>query len=164
MGFNYARQFVNEHLEPLEKQAACVIGFEHNENRKTLLGCKMSEFIKRVFSLRIRRRRRYRAKSGAYVILSAHPGKYQIDDIGFGGLSFHYIDNGYRPKRGSFDLRVTAEDQPSTIQLVGRTVHECETGELIFQKEKIKRRSIRFESLSRKQKKDLKAFIKNNRA
>ena len=116
-------------------------------NGPFLIGCVMSEFIKRFFSLKIRRRRRYRVKNGAYVILSAHPGKYQIDDIGFGGLSFHYMDNGFRPKVGEYDLRVISENQPNTIQLIGRTVDDSETGELIFQKEKIKRRSIRFESV-----------------
>ncbi len=121
----------------------------------------MSAMLKRVFSLKIRRRRRYRVRTGAYVIISAGIGKYQIDDISSRGLSFHYIDNGWRTKSGSYDLKVVAENQPFSIHLVGRTVDESETGELIFQKEKIRRRSVRFESMNRKQKKDLRTFIKN---
>ena len=141
------------------------IAWTHTREKRTpFIGFAMSEFIKRFFSLRIRRRRRYRVKKGVYVVLSAQPGKYQIDDIGFGGLSFHYMDNGFRPKRGEYDLSVISENQPSAIHLVGRTVDESEIGELIFHNEKIRRRSIRFESVSRKQKKDLKFFIKNNRA
>lgn len=123
----------------------------------------MNEFVKRVFSLRIRRRRRYRLKGGVYVVLNTSSGKYQIDDIGYGGLSFHYIDNGYRSSGRSFPLRIMAENQTEIVRLKGRTVDENETGELIFHKKKIRRRSIRFESMDRRQKKDLKAFIKNNK-
>ena len=121
----------------------------------------MNEFVKRVFSMKIRRRRRFRLKGGAYVVLNASPGRYQIDDIGYGGLSFHYIDNGYRSSGRSLPLRIMAENQ--TVRLNGRTVDENETGELIFHNEKIRRRSIRFETMDRRQKKDLKAFIKNNK-
>jgi len=121
----------------------------------------MNEFVKRVFSMKIRRRRRYRLKVGACVVLNASPGRYQIDDIGYGGLSFHYIDNGYRSSGRSFPLRIMGDNQ--TVRLNGRTVDENETGELIFHNKKIRRRGIRFETRDRRQKKDLKTFIKNNK-
>jgi hypothetical protein len=124
----------------------------------------MNTFIKRLLFLKIRRRRRYRLKDGAYVVVGAHAGKFEIDEIGSGGLSFHYIDNGFRSKGGEYDLRVVTENQQDTIRLIGRTVNESETGELIFRKAKIKRRSVRFESLDRQQKSDLKLFIKKNKA
>ena len=97
------------------------------------------------------------------MVLNASPGRYQIDDIGYGGLSFHYVDDGYRSSGKPFAIKVMAENQTVPIRLEGRTVDENEIGELIFHKEKIKRRSIRFESMDRKQKKDLRAFIKKNK-
>ena len=124
----------------------------------------MNTLIKRLLFLKVRRRRRYRLKGGAYVVIGGHTGKFEIDEIGVGGLSFHYIDNGFRSKGGEYDLRVVGEKQQQTIRLIGRTVDESETGELIFRNAKIKRRSIRFESLDSRQKIDLKLFIKNNKA
>ena len=124
----------------------------------------MNALIKRLLFLKIRRRRRYRLKGGAYVVVGAHAGKFEIDEIGVGGLSFHYIDNGFRSRGGEYDLRVVGENRQETIRLVGRTVDESETGELIFRNAKIKRRSVRFESLDRRQKSHLKLFIKNNKA
>ena len=122
----------------------------------------MNKYLKRIFSLKLRRRRRYRVKHGAYVMLSNFPGKYQIDDIGFGGLSFHCIDNGQKTQNTHQELKIIADNQPQTVYLVGKVVAESETGELIFEKKKIKRRCIQFDRLSSQNKKALLAFIKNN--
>lgn len=122
----------------------------------------MNKLIKRVFSLKIRRRRRYRLRNGAYVVLSNFPGRYEIEDIGYGGLSFHCIDNGLKTKNGSQNIKIVAENHPHAVHLVGRIVSENETGELIFEKQKIKRRSIRFDQMNNQTKVELEAFIKNN--
>lgn len=122
----------------------------------------MNEYIKRIFSLKIRRRRRYRVKSGAYVILSNSSGKYQIDDIGYGGLSFHCVDNGLKSKESTQQIKIVTENQDQALVLGGRIVAESETGELIFEKKRIKRRSIQFDRMSTQHKKDLENFIRNN--
>lgn len=118
--------------------------------------------IRRFFSLRIRRRRRHRANNGLFVVLESIPGKHQIDDISSGGLSYYYIDNGIRPKTGSYSLKVIANSNPNSLRLVGKTICDRETGELVSQNQKIKRRSIRFERMNNYQKKMLKDIIKNH--
>ena len=122
----------------------------------------MFRYLKRILSLKLRRRRRYRVKDGAYVMLSNLPGKYQIDDIGFGGLSFHCIDNGHKTQSSHQEMKIIADNQPLTVYLVGKVVSESETGELIFEKKKIKRRCIQFDRLNSQNKKALQDFIRNN--
>ncbi len=122
----------------------------------------MKRYLKRILTFKLRRRRRYRAKAGAYVMLSNFPGKYQIDDIGFGGLSFHYIDNGMKTQDSHQEMKIAADHQSQTVYVVGKVVAESETGELIFEKKKIKRRSIQFDRLSSQNKKALHSFIRNN--
>lgn len=119
----------------------------------------MDSILKRFLGLKIRRRRRWRAGNGLYVVLNRSAGKYQIDDIGMGGLSFHYIDTGLQSKNGSYGLKIVSEHQSASVELEGRIVAERDTGELIFQKKKIKRRSVRFERVNRQQRRELKAFL-----
>ncbi|MEJ2156048.1 MAG: hypothetical protein P8X96_11980 [Desulfobacteraceae bacterium] len=122
----------------------------------------MNRYLKRILTFKLRRRRRYRVKHGAYVMLSNIPGKYQIDDIGFGGLSFHCVDNGLKPYPTHQDMRIIAANQSQTVNIVGKVVAESETGELIFEKKTIKRRCIQFDRLNSQNKKALQNFIKNN--
>ncbi len=122
----------------------------------------MNRYLKRILSLKLRRWRRYRVKDGAYVVLSNFPGKYQIDDIGFGGLSFHCIDTGLKTQNTHQEMKIIADKQPQTVYLVGKVVAESETGELIFENKKIKRRCIQFDRLNHQSKKALQDFIKNN--
>jgi hypothetical protein len=122
----------------------------------------MSFDIRRLFTFRIRKRRRRRASNGLFVVLESIPGKHQIDDISSGGLSYYYIDNGIRPKIGSYALKVIANSKPISLRLVGKTICDRVTGELVSQSQKIKRRSIRFERMNSQQKKMLRDIIKNH--
>lgn len=122
----------------------------------------MKRYLKRMLFLKIRRRKRYRVKDGAYVMLSNFPGKYQIDDISFGGLSFHCIDSGLKTQDMHQEMKIVADNQPQTVYLVGKIVAENETGELIFEKQKIKRRCVQFDSLNSQSKKALQSFIRRN--
>lgn len=123
----------------------------------------MTNYLKRLFLLQMRRKRRYKTSGGLYVILDNFPGKHVINDISTGGLSYHYVDNGLRPKRGAYGLKVLLENPRLAVELAGKTISDCETGELIFQNQKIKRRSIRFERMNRRQKQELKDLIKVSR-
>lgn len=120
----------------------------------------MSIDIKRFLSLRLRKRFRRRAKNGLYVVLESGPLRHQIDDISYGGLSYHYIDGGFRPKSGAYSLMVVSTSEAQPLTLTGKTICESETGALVSQNKKIKRRSIRFERLNAQQKKRLKDIIK----
>jgi hypothetical protein len=123
----------------------------------------MTHYLKRLLLLQMRRRRRYRTSGGLYVIFDNFPGKHVVDDISSGGLSYHYVDNGLRPKNGAYGLKVLTESPRLSVELAGKTISDHETGELIFQNKKIKRRSIRFERMNSRQKQELKDLIKISR-
>ena len=118
--------------------------------------------IKRFLSLRVRKKIRRRAKNGLFVILESAPGKHQIDDISCGGLSYHYVDTGYRSKSGAYKLRVVSGNTTESVRLIGQTVCDLETGELVAQSQKIKRRGIQFKRMNNRQKKILKGLIKTH--
>ena len=122
----------------------------------------MSIDIKRFLSLRLRKRIRRRAKNGLFVILESAPGKHQIDDISVSGLSYYYVDGGFRPKSGAYGLRLVSNTTSPTLRLTGRTISDRETGELVSQHQKIKRRSVRFQTMNKEQKRSLKSIIKNH--
>jgi hypothetical protein len=124
----------------------------------------MANYLKRLLLLQMRRQRRFRLSGALYVIVDSYPGKHQVDDISSGGLSYYYVDNGLRPKKGSYGLRVLSERFRLAVELAGKTISDRETGELIFQNQRIKRRSIRFERMNRRQKKELKDLIKISRS
>lgn len=121
----------------------------------------MERMFKRLMTLKFRKKRRYRVKSGLYAVVENSTGKNQIDDIGMGGLSYYYIDSGIRPKKHAYDLTVLPENQQPPVQFSCKTVSDRETGELIFQNQRIKRRSVRFERLNIEQKQKLKHLIRD---
>ncbi|MGD9009962.1 MAG: hypothetical protein PVG41_18690 [Desulfobacteraceae bacterium] len=123
----------------------------------------MTQYLKRLLLLQMRRKRRYRASGGLYVILDSFPGKHVVDDISSGGLAYYYLDNGLRPKRGAYGLKILLESPRLAVELAGKTISDRETGELIFQNQKINRRSIQFERMNRRQKQELKDLIKISR-
>jgi hypothetical protein len=118
--------------------------------------------IRRFLTLKIRKRRRRRADNGLFVVLESIPGKHQIDDISSGGLSYYYVDNGVRPKIGSYALKVVVTNNPLSLKLTGKTICDRETGELVSENQKIKRRSIRFERMNTYQKKTLRDILKSH--
>jgi hypothetical protein len=125
------------------------------------VGVLMSSFFRRLLSLEIRIRRRWHAPTGVYAVVRGL-GKHQIDDIGFGGLSFHYSDDGLRPNPGAYGVSIRTDTPSEVVTLKVRTVSDQDVGELIFQNKKIKRRSVRFEPLNYRQKKALKTLIKTH--
>jgi len=54
-----------------------------------------------------------------------------------------------------------AKNQPLAVYLAGTIVAENETGELIFENKKIKRRSVRFDHMNMQNRRDLESFIKS---
>lgn len=118
--------------------------------------------FKRFLFLRVRKKIRRRAKNGLFVILESVPGKHQIDDISIGGLSYYYIDTGYLPMGSAYKLRVVSGNMADSVKLIGKTVCDRETGELVAQNQKIKRRSIQFKHLNSRQKKELRGIIKSH--
>jgi hypothetical protein len=125
-----------------------------------LMGGRMHSILKRLLSLEVRKRRRWRGKGIIYAVVRGF-GKHEVDNIGLGGLSFHYSDEGKPPAKGAYGLSIrTRANASAEVKLKGRTVSDQDVGELVFQNKKIKRCSVRFEPLNQKQKAALKSIIK----
>jgi c-di-GMP-binding flagellar brake protein YcgR len=119
----------------------------------------MNDLLKRFIGLKIRKRRRYRPVHVLYAIVENSGVKNQVDDISLGGLSFYFIDNGFRPKKNSYTIKLYGRNSPEYVEVACKTISESETGELVFQNKKIKRRSVKFERLNSQQKEKLKRLI-----
>ncbi len=123
----------------------------------------MNKFLRRLLFLEIRMKRRWRSIDGIFTSLQG-TGSHRVDEIGLGGLSFHYSDEGLLHKEGAYGLSIHTHKPRFSIRLKGHTVSDQEVGELVFPNKKIKRRSVCFEPLNRDQKKELKALIRHNLA
>ncbi len=125
----------------------------------------MEELFKRLLTLRVRKKRRFKVKKGLSVVLSGatHIGRNRINDIGMGGLSFYYTDEGGSVSNNSKpqNLSVIPDGQPAIVHIPCRTVCDDETGELIFPNQRVKRRSVKFGRMSDYQKKQMKGLIKD---
>lgn len=123
----------------------------------------MDSMFKRLLLLNIRKRRRWRGKGNIYAVVHGY-GKHEVDNIGLGGLSFHYSDGDMPTGKGAYGLSIrTRANASAGVKIKGRTVCDQEVGELVFQNKKIKRCSVRFEPMNKEQKKALKSIIKNKR-
>lgn len=124
----------------------------------------MEEFLKRLLTLRVRKKRRFKVKKGVSVVVSGvtSVGRKRIDDIGMGGLSFYYTENGNSSGNSSKaqNLSVIPKGRPTIAHIPYRTVCDGETGELIFPNQRVKRRSVKFGRLSEYQKKQMRELIK----
>ncbi|MEJ2640947.1 MAG: hypothetical protein P8010_15365, partial [Desulfosarcinaceae bacterium] len=85
--------------------------------------------------------------------------KRQINDISMGGLSFYYEDRGRTIDRGFRELSLGDHKRVCLRDIAFKTVSDVEAGEILFRNKRIKRQSVRFERLTRRQKRQLKAFI-----
>jgi hypothetical protein len=117
--------------------------------------------IKRLLKLQIRKQKRRNAKEGVYVVYGQSISKRQINDISMGGLSFYYEDRGRTIDRGFRELSLVDRQRVCLQDIAFKTVSDVETGEVLFRNMRIKRQSVRFERLTRRQKRQLKTFIRN---
>jgi hypothetical protein len=115
--------------------------------------------IKRLLTLKIRKQKRRNAKEGAFVVYGHSISKRQINDISMGGLSFYYEDRGRTIDRGFRELSLGDHKRVCLRDIAFKTVSDVEAGEILFRNKRIKRQSVRFERLTRRQKRQLKAFI-----
>lgn len=124
----------------------------------------MGRMLKRILKLQWRRRRRFRAPKGLYVIMGGAtvPGKNQVCDIGMGGLSFYYVDSGVRADRDHQTLTVSTAGKPAVVHVPCRTVSDSDTGELLLLNQRVRRRSVKFERLSGRHKAQIKDLIKKH--
>lgn len=119
-------------------------------------------FIKRLLTFRIRKRRRFTAREGVYVVMENSFLKNQVDNISMGGLAFNYEDVGYKLGKGSYELKVIADKGVVVDRVPFRRVSDFPVGEVLYPYRKIKRFSVQFDGLTSAQKAQLKYFLQNN--
>ena len=115
--------------------------------------------FQRMLKLQIRKWKRHPVSDAAYVIYGHSVARHQLNDIGMGGLSFYYEDQGRTIDRGYRELTLVHHNRVFMKNLAFRTVSDIETGEVLFRNKRVKRRSVRFVGLSGQQKQQLKRFI-----
>lgn len=124
----------------------------------------MEEFLKRLLTLRVRKKRRFKVKKGLSVVVNGASGigRNRINDIGMGGLSFYYTDYGNSTDNSTKkqNLSVIPDGRPAIIHIPCRTVCDSETGELIFPNQRIMRRSVKFGRMNDYQKRQMRDLIK----
>ncbi len=116
--------------------------------------------LKRLLAFKVRRYRRYRPRNNLFVILEHSRAKIPVGDISMGGLSFYYLDKGAKIGKGTYELKLATSQGPPLAEITFTTVSDNEAGRLIFQKQKIKRHSVRFKNLTKDQKERLKSIIR----
>ena len=120
------------------------------------------DFLKRLLTLRIRKRRRFATRDGVYVVMQNSFLKNQVDNISMGGLAFNYEDQGYKLGKGSYELKVIADRNIVLDRVPFKRVSDFPVGEVLYPYRKIKRFSVQFESLTSAQKAQLRHFLQNN--
>ena len=119
-------------------------------------------FLKRLLTLKFRKRQRFHARDGVFVMMENSPRMNQIQNISMGGLAFDYEDNGYLLGKGSYELKVLSDQNLKLDRIPFKKISDFPVGEVLYPYRKIKRQSVQFEGLTSSQKAQLRYFIKNN--
>jgi hypothetical protein len=117
--------------------------------------------LKRLLTLRLRKKKRYQVKNGVYVEYDQSMSKNQVESLSMGGLSFYYVDQGMRIDKGSYELSLTDRNRIFLRKVPFKTVSDIERGEVLFRNTRVKRQSVRFDNLTQTQKRRLSAIIAN---
>lgn len=116
--------------------------------------------IKRILSFKFRRKRRFRARDGLFVLFGNSTTPNQVFDINMRGLSFYYVDQGIKPREGLNKLTLITHNHILMGKVPCKEVSDVESAEIRFHTKKIKRQSVQFGRLSFGQKSKLKEIIK----
>ena len=119
-------------------------------------------FLKRLLTFRFRKRPRFNARDGVFVIMENSVKMNQVQNISMGGLAFDYEDTGYLVGKGSYELKVLADKNIKLDRIPFKKVSDFPVGEVLYPYRKIKRQTVQFAGLSNSQKTQLRYFIKNN--
>lgn len=119
-------------------------------------------FLKRLLTLKFRKRQRFHARDGVFVMMENSARMNQVQNISMGGLAFDYEDNGYLIGKSSYELKVLSDQNLKLDRIPFKKVSDFPVGEVLYPYRKIKRQSVQFGGLTSSQKAQLKHFIKNN--
>ena len=119
-------------------------------------------FLKRLLTFKFRKRPRFNARNGVFVIMENSARMNQVHNISMGGLAFDYEDTGYLIGKGSYELKVLTDKNLKLDRIPFKKISDFSVGEVLYPYRKIKRQTVQFEGLTNSQKAQLKHFIKNN--
>ena len=119
-------------------------------------------FIKRLLMFRFRKRARFSARDGVFVIMENSVKKNQLHNISMGGLAVDYEDTGYLLGKGSYELKVLSDQNRTLDRIPFKIVSDYQVGEVLYPYRKVKRLTVQFNGLTNAQKAQLKHFIKHN--
>ncbi|RLC05857.1 MAG: hypothetical protein DRH90_04950 [Deltaproteobacteria bacterium] len=119
-------------------------------------------FFKRLLTLRFRKRPRFNARDGVFVIMENSARMNQVHNISMGGLAFDYEDTGFLIGNKSYELKVMTDNDLKLDRIPFKKVSDFAVGEVLYPYRKIKRQTVQFAGLTNSQKSQLKYLIKNN--
>jgi hypothetical protein len=111
---------------------------------------------------RFRKRSRFSARDGVFVIMENSAKKNQVHNISMGGLAVDYEDTGYLLGKGSYELKVLSGQNRTLDRIPFKIVSDYQVGEVLYPYRKVKRLTVQFDGLTNAQKAQLKYFIKHN--
>lgn len=122
----------------------------------------MKDFLKRIFTLKHRKHKRYQVQEGLTVAIDpeSFPGD-QIVNIGLGGFTFNWVDRG-QPLPAKFKIDLLLDGKLYLEKLKVKLVSNIEVGDISYSSKNIRRISVQFLSLTPSQEFDLKALIKSH--
>lgn len=119
-------------------------------------------FFKRLLTLRFRKRPRFNARDGVFVVMENSVRMNQVHNISMGGLAFDYEDTGFLIGKKSNELKVLTDKDLKLDRIPFKKVSDFAVGEVLYPYRKINRQTVQFAGLTNSQKSQLKYFIKNN--
>ena len=125
--------------------------FEQREKNVWQPGDDMTlRFLKRLLTFRFRKRPRFHARDGVFVIMENSVRKNQVQNISMGGLAFDYEDSGYLLGKGSYELKVLADKNLTLDRIPFKKVSDFAVGEVLYPYRKIKRQTVQFARLDKR--------------
>ena len=119
-------------------------------------------YFKRLLTFRFRKRPRFNARDGVFVIMENSARMNQVHNISMGGLAFDYEDTGFLIGKKSNELKVMTDNDLKLDRIPFKKVSDFAVGEVLYPYRKVKRQTVQFAGLTNSQKSQLKYFIKNN--
>ncbi len=122
----------------------------------------MKNFLKRLFSLKLRKHKRYQVQEGLTVVFD--PGSFPGDEvvnIGLGGLTFNWVDRG-EPLPDKFQIDLLLDGKIYLEELKVKLVLNVEMGDISYSSKNIRRINVQFLNLTPVQEFDLRALIKSH--
>ena len=122
----------------------------------------MKNFLTRLFSLKLRKHKRYQVQEGLTVVFEprSFPGD-EVVNIGLGGLTFNWVDRG-KPLPEKFQIDLLLDGKIYLEELKVKLVLNVEMGDISYSSKNIRRINVQFLNRTPVQEFDLKTPIKSH--